>query len=1470
LYIFIVVFVLCFIVLYLEFYYTYNISLKMDFLRRATTPAVTSVAGLFGFFSSEPPLQDTKTEENRDDTKIQTIANTAAEKTANAAELNRTLTKCLNNTTEPKLSDEYIRLTKHRVMGATLAAINANLALDNALSEEKPSDELNAANLKIENDTLMQESLQAFIAAQQNITEFRKQCVDEAIKQFQEALGAYGIQVNPKISGAIMGQIAGSWSELLISSTQGDSSIYLSYKTFFFRVNQAIDALLTQCIFLSTKWTQSFPPSSSPPASESYPKVKVGPCWYTIGPILDFQNIEGRIFIYVKCYHDATNGIYFWVYGSQSEGFNRVFFKLDPFGSIEKGFDYTQGTFVHLGLQMALCDYYKTHRSKPPKLLDTLTELNLFMSSMPYLQQAREEKDVHVHHRYMIDDSFTSIIKRGFPLHPPLPNPTTIHSDWLHVVNMIYKKRGYVSRENLLKIAGELQEQWLSECDKYFPDNNTHPHYEFSRRRMGYGTTCPYIFCFTTCGLVQSCPMFKLFLSANSYKNTFWCQGFQNYTEMLRNAGLSEGEAPPNRKILSPVLYVVIGALLQDPDMRLSTLRNIILNIGIMSDARTISQEYNEATKTFMTLGTGPKFQEPNTSLYLPNIPIRSAALLAFKNIRDKTNEIYESFKKKNSSPSEEDKKIVHLEVQKKIIMIKILAARFLGQPPPPPLPPPLPAKMTLFSREMQKLCRFKMDEYNVAIQNAATESTIEKFRTSISTSDVNVFTSEKYVFTSEKYYTDAQTNATKFIEASPQAAAAALFGYIYNPTDFVKELTHFALLCLKKEWIRGMMDDAYHALQGVFNRDNAIYNYLGIDGIFYEFDPAAPPPLPTPPTPPPPPLPTPPPLPYVLISSFDEVRKEDTSPTNPDKTELNVTVVTFAHIYRVDCGYHEIFADDSNVFKSMSIIYQISTTVVYTRVQPIRILYAVTHRTPLVCLPDLPDALDYLRRKFSKPPVKFSQVSQGGMPKLEKKGSIQPKAGKAAAAALASAAAAAAAEAAGIQQINSASHKAAAAAAAAEAAARKAAALKAAAAEAAGIQQIKKNQAAAAEAAAAEAAARKAAAAAEAAARKAAARKAAAQKAAARKAAAAQKAAEQQQLKNAAKQAKEEAPLKKFIAEQNLFIEERDHPLTSPYTLLATYNRVASYGALFAGKMMEYFFGGENGYYQLPYFFKNFDKFLKVCHQYDSTALMYLPNVPPYDLLVHHPSALELLPQSIESYFTTLDINFNGLVSDVDHKTYIQTKLNEYAPHIQAISEYLTKDFMPKPIDSGSSTQGSSTQDSLTSVSTASSTSSIASIASTASTASTASRRDEVLEKLLPYFGDIEDIDENIKYLNSILFGLPLPEEDDSDSDWSPRLQSLGSQDSLQFSQDSLQFSQGGTLPIKYHIKKSITTRKNKNKNKPRTKSKTPARRITIRIKRMMKSKVTKPKTYKRRATGGKRKSKPNKTMRRYRRVRK
>jgi hypothetical protein len=153
-----------------------------------------------------------------------------------------------------------------------------------------------------------------------------------------------------------------------------------------------------------------------------------------------------------------------------------------------------------------------------------------------------------------------------------------------------------------------------------------------------------------------------------------------------------------------------------------------------------------------------------------------------------------------------------------------------------------------------------------------------------------------------------------------------------------------------------------------------------------------------------------------------------------------------------------------------------------------------------------------------------------------------------------------------------------------------------------------------------------------------------------------------------------------------------------------------------------------------------------------------------------------------------------------------------------------------------------------------------------TSSIKSTASRRDEELDKLLPFFGDIPG---NKKNLHIILFGSPLPEEDQSDIDYIP-----DDDDDDDDSSDN-DGSKGGTLPIKNHIKKSITTRKKKNKNKSRTKtnSRNPVRRVTIRIKRMMKSKgskFTKPRTYKRRATGGKRKSKPNKTMRRYRRVRK
>ena len=1208
----------------------------MSFLARAAAAAASS---MFGFFNTKPAPS----------AKNEQIIKDAIEQD------------------KLEINPEAIEKAEKAEDGSSLTKNEDNVILQ-VLQEENHEKE--ALGRKIE------ESMQDFIKAQGDITAFREECISEAVKQFQEALRTYDIKVADETSGAIMGKIAGSWSELLISSTQGDSSIYLSMKTFFFRVNQAIDALLTQCIFLSTKWRdmQTALSVTCPSLSLSLPdlssrKVNVGPCWYIVGPILDFQNIEGRIFIYVKCYSDETNGIYFWVYGSQSEGFNRVFFKLDPFGSIEKGFDYTQGTFVHLRLQMALCNYYKTHRGETPKLLDTLTELNSFMSSMPYLQQAIEKKDVHL---YKIDDSFASIIKRGFPLHPP----SLTNSDWLHVVNMICKKKGPdVNLNDKLEIAKELQKQW-DDRDygrKLFPrdaNDTTNQFYDFSRIKMGYGTTCPYIFCFTTCGLVQSCPMFKLFLSANSYKTTFWCQGFQNYTEML--------SVDPNRKILSPVLHVVIGALLQDADMRLSTLRNIILNIGIMSDARLMSQEFYKATKALMTLGTR-NFGDPDTSTRMPGAPpSRLVATLALnpQGLR------FIPGSHRNIKNDDSLDAIIKEKVDKKIKMIEWLAKIYKNTKLLNPNSP--------FVLELDNLLSHLPD-------NSGSHTVPDN---------------------SEKVEEDivARAAANAFITASPEAAAAALFGYISipkkhenEPTEFEKDLTDLAHVCLKQAWISGMMNDAYHAVQGVFNRDNAIYNYLGIDGRFYEFDPAAPPPLPAPAAPPAPPAP------YVFISSFDEVRKEDTSPTNPDKNEdnttkeLNVTVVTFAHIYRVDCGYHEVFANGDILLKSMSILYQISTTVVYTRENPSRILYAVTHRTPLACLPDLPDALEYLIPKFSKTTGHLGDTKPVTEPVRKAEYTNNP--------------------------LNRPGEK------KAEVIAREARLNK----EKLMVLNRKPN-------------------------------------------------VMEDVMEGGAPAAAEEL-------------------LTSPYTLCATYKRVTSYGALFAGKMMEYFFGGSNGYYQLPYFFRNFDKFLKVCHQYDSTVLMYLPEISPYNLLSPLPNAQPLLDASIQPYFTGLGITFQG--------DSIGTKLEKNTKDIQAIFKFLTGDFM---VDPGILDDVSTVSDSQGTTSSMDSTSSMSSTSSYA----------------IDYF----------------LF-TPLEKNDNQSGN-----------ESLQDPSWSLSSQDAGTLPIKNHIKKSITTRKNK--NKPRTNSRTPVRRVTIRIKRLMKSKVTKPKTYKRRATGGKRKSKPNKTMRRYRRVRK
>ena len=307
---------------------------------------------------------------------------------------------------------------------------------------------------------------------------------------------------------------------------------------------------------------------------------------------------------------------------------------------------------------------------------------------------------------------------------------------------------------------------------------------------------------------------------------------------------------------------------------------------------------------------------------------------------------------------------------------------------------------------------------------------------------------------------------------------------------------------------------------------------------------------------------------------------------------------------------------------------------------------------------------------------------------------------------------------------------------------------------------------------------------------------------------------------------------LKKYLEEETKLL------LSSPYTLLATYKRVMSNGAFYAGKMMEYFFGGDRGYYQLPYFFRHFDKFLKVCHQYDSTVLMYLPNVSPYDLLDPHPSAPSLLG-SIETYFTGLDITLD------EGSIGIQAKIDKNVKHIQAIFDFCINDFMVDSRDADqhfSSVSPASSNGSTSPASSNGSTSPASSTSSSISPDKIASFFLGPLEKSLSPSKDRPYIDPKEREIQRKM-GLQIHKERVRSTSISPNT-----------------YRQGGALSIKNHN----PTYKKKT-SKPNKKS-----RKYIKSKRLMKSKVTKPRTYKRRATGGKRKSKPNKTMRRYRRVRK
>ena len=270
------------------------------------------------------------------------------------------------------------------------------------------------------------------------------------------------------------------------------------------------------------------------------------------------------------------------------------------------------------------------------------------------------------------------------------------------------------------------------------------------------------------------------------------------------------------------------------------------------------------------------------------------------------------------------------------------------------------------------------------------------------------------------------------------------------------------------------------------------------------------------------------------------------------------------------------------------------------------------------------------------------------------------------------------------------------------------------------------------------------------------------------------------------------------------------------------------------------------------------------------------------------------IVPYFIDLQINLKDDNGNVFTTREQQSNHIRDKLAQNTADINAIIGCLTGELMvdPNELDDSSVVTGapsaspeSSQQSDASSASSATpaaapasptlsrtrsalsrtrSASSMSSMSSRVSQGSRMRKNCNKLKKLITTNKDIQDaIAANNSFGNELAYYLCVYPYDSCSSGSAYSSTSGSQRDSL----SSQVLSQGGgSLPMKRAIKKSITTRKNKNKN--RTKSKAPFRRGTFRIKRMIKSKLTRNKTCKRRAPNVKHKN--NKTMRRYRRVRK
>jgi hypothetical protein len=1271
--------------------------------------------------------------------------NLAAAANNNNAIASNILSDILDTAREQTLTDVQ---KAQGIAAAAAAIVGASVANADDL-QYQANDELNRQKYECLPDIVFQynvadkEKLTALRAdlLQRGIStlQFRDSCVADSAVQLAGILKNYsGWTIadadTTRVSKLMMSRFTESWTPYLnCPASVDDESVDTQNRIFYNRVTSCIEALGTYSVFLSSQWvaykatqlpmlvsgayvipTPPPPPTPPPllpaPAESYYVKVLIPPYRYVIGPILDFQNIEGRIFIYVKCYDDDTytTGTYFWVYRSQSEGLYRVFFKLIPNDSIEKGYDYTQATLVHFKLQLALNKYYDRHAQrgvKNPIVLNTLPRLNYFIGSMSYLQQPNfldtfpnraniiplfysipgETNGIWVPtslwgqlgvpkprycdrnrvappdqaateccyvclmppttttppgtfgmigHYYMIDARYGPIIHKGFPMDNLYSGMANIKTD-------------------------ESRPVYEAQLAAYFPNDPTHYNYKFSRHATQYDTTYPYIFCFTTCCLTSGCSSFEFFLEPDRYKKTFWCQGFRDFTALMTPP--PDPANPATSPVLSPVLHVVIGSMLTEPDFYLLSLRYNILNVEPLKSyysANPRIDEYRKSTQVLMTLGT----KERDGSIYQPSIDPypRSSAIRALKALRDTINTVNIQYKRRIFSSNEENIKnqrlLVQDKVQRKIKMMHIIAYAAYSSSRPERLKEAITILSQTKGAEHEADIITKVGELRTK-----TTELLNLLPAPSRAEDpgyaIGTYSLERMGITNPQILADPATQAIilkaiDFIIATPYVAATAIIQYLLYPKEFEDDLTDYALLCLKKNWLGGMMDNAYEASTTMFgdqtHRRLHYFNNAGEfvfmgGGNFTCLNPSDPGVTDL----------------YEHKSSFDEVKREATG-------DQPVTVLTLANIYRLDCYYKKI---PGNIVKSMSIVYQVSSTIVHTRDLNPTILQAMDmQKIPLSFLPDLPEVL------AAQP------TGMGGGGGTAKKNTVEAE-GKAA-----------------VKKSEQ---------------AEKAAEQKrkmVAAALAKNQQQQQQQQLAQQQQQLAQQ------------------QQQLAQQQLAQQQ---QQLAQQQQQQLAQQQLMEQISTLKTqqtyleieatklgltpttlpgledLHNQVELIASKIHQiqlqeaqtrvaelltqqqqvlriimvcsfLFSEYTSCATHRRVASYGGFFAGKMMEYFF---STHMQLPSFFKYFESYLKICVQYNTTALIYDADVPPYNLIeLQRPGAP---PPSFKlpffQYFQKMKISFGVGLSpdDVQNARYIETTLQQKTADIKAISKFLTKDFM-------------------------------------------------------------------------------------------------------------------------------------------------------------------------------------------------